>query len=135
MRVKRLFESYDSRQYGIPWGAKITFNGTEPVYNFIGEFLGDPRTGSAGIVAIEAETNDIVAFGQKDNDWDKTAQYWYVVSKTGTLLKTTHQAALNRQVAMIIDALKKLQKEHDILHDDYRKLNKAYVTLKNERDE
>lgn len=74
---------YNSRRYGKPWGAVITFDGAKPRYDFsAGSYLGDS---GGGEIVIICRAGDIIARGQRDNRNPKyTENEWHVVSDDGS---------------------------------------------------
>jgi len=76
MLIQHEWHSYNPRRYGKPWAAKISFDGTKPVYEFTGLY-------SNGILAFDAEPGEIVAMGQKDTRGGNTSNDWYVVTDAG----------------------------------------------------
>ncbi|XID91023.1 hypothetical protein ACF3MZ_21225 [Paenibacillaceae bacterium WGS1546] len=93
MRVKIEYGSYNSRRYGKPWGAKVSFEGAKLSYDFAaGSFLGDDRGGN---VYIDCEPGDVVAAGQKDNRNPRyTENKLYIVQKDGSLAEIDKVTAL-----------------------------------------
>lgn len=70
-------DGYNSRRYGKPWGARVTFDDrAKAQYDFIGSYVGDD---GGGIVVISCNDGDIVAVGQRDNRGGRTENSWYVV--------------------------------------------------------
>jgi hypothetical protein len=92
MNIKINFESYNPRRYRKPWGAKITFDGAKPVYDFtVGNYLGDA---DGGIVVIVGEPGDIIAAGQKDTRGaGNSKNIWYIVAEDGSLEETDKVSA------------------------------------------
>lgn len=55
--------SYNSRRYGKPWLALVTFPTPQAVYTF-GDWVGEP--GRQGLLLLDVNAGDIFAWGQKD---------------------------------------------------------------------
>ena len=67
MQIERETAAYNERRYGKPWIAKVDFSASASKPEFIwGQWIGDARNGSAGILQIDLEPGDIYARGQKD---------------------------------------------------------------------
>jgi hypothetical protein len=59
-------QAYNQRRYSKPWIARVDFS-TNPKGDFSwGAWVGDSRTGSDGLLVIEANEGDIIAHGRKD---------------------------------------------------------------------
>ena len=85
--------AYNDRRYGRPWGAKISFVGPKPAYDFCGRWDG-------GEVVLDANPGDIVAFGQKDHRNPRnTENNLYIVKDDGTLESVTEGEARNHYMA------------------------------------
>ena len=76
MLIEHQWHAYNTRRYGSPWAAQITFNGVKPVYMFIGRY-------ASGRLAFEATLGDIIAMGQKDRRGNRTQKDFYVVGENG----------------------------------------------------
>jgi hypothetical protein len=85
-------DSYNSRRYSKPWGARIEFNETKPKYNFsFGQYLGDD---TGGRIIISCNPGDIVAHGQKDNRKPKDSiNRLYIVNADGSKMLTDQAGA------------------------------------------
>ena len=98
------YGSYNSRRYGRPWAAIITFDGTGRAnYNFgAGTYLGNDEGGE---LIITAQPGDIIAAGQKDNRKPQNSTNdWYLVGDTNELIGISRADAFrqykkNRQEA------------------------------------
>jgi len=85
MKIEIETGSYNERRYGKPWIALVDFRDPKGAFTW-GEWVGDARNGSDGLLIIEAEPGDVVARGQKDHrKYRNSAPDWYVVSEDGTL--------------------------------------------------
>ena len=78
MLIEHEWHSYNTRRYGNPWVARITWNGVKPVFDFVGRF-------ASGQLAFEAEPGEIVAMGQKDHRGNGTTKEFYVLGEDGSL--------------------------------------------------
>ncbi len=85
MKIEITTGSYNERRYEKPWIAKVDFS--DPKGNFIwGDWVGDARTGSSGILIIEVNPGDVIAEGQKDFRKPKNSSPSYAkVFSDGTL--------------------------------------------------
>jgi hypothetical protein len=84
MRITLDVTSYNPRRYGKPWIARVDF-GSDPKGDFhFGDFVGDP--GQAGVLVIEVNEGDIVAWGQKDYRGHNSEILWHQV-RDGRLVK------------------------------------------------
>jgi hypothetical protein len=103
MNVKMNYGGYNSRRYMKPWGAKITFDGAKPVYDFrAGSYLGDD---GGGIVVIVCEPGDIIATGQKDTrNIRNSKNVWYLVAEDGSTKETDKIAAYEHWEQLQIDS-------------------------------
>jgi hypothetical protein len=97
------YGAYNSRRYGRPWAAIITFNGTGRAnYNFkAGTYLGNDEGGE---LIITAQPGDIIAAGQKDNRKPQNSNNdWYIVGENNELIEISRADAFkqykNRQEA------------------------------------
>jgi len=83
---------YNQRRYGKPWIARVDFS-KNPKGDFSwGAWVGDSRTGSEGLLVIEANEGDIIAHGQKDfrgNNGETT----YCQIREGKLIKLASKVA------------------------------------------
>ncbi|RRJ54751.1 hypothetical protein EHV15_34730 [Paenibacillus oralis] len=84
MRVTIDIQPYNSRRYGKPWIAHVSFNGPKLIYDFSnGSYLGDE---AGGKLYIECTPGDVIASGQKDNRSGKnTENILYIVQNDGVL--------------------------------------------------
>ncbi len=80
MKITEKTDSYNERRYGKPWIAKVDFS-KNPLGEFqFGNFIGEP--GRAGILEINAEPGDVLAYGQKDNRSSRySAPNYYLVGE------------------------------------------------------
>ena len=86
MKLEIETQAYNERRYGKPWIATVDFStGAKGEFAW-GEWVGDPRNGSSGILLIDASPGDIIARGQKDHrQMRNSAPDWYQVAEDGTL--------------------------------------------------
>ncbi len=68
MRIEQRTSAYNERRCGKPWIAVLDFSksSASPDYRW-GEWVGDARSGSSGLLVIDAEPGDVIAIGQKDS--------------------------------------------------------------------
>jgi hypothetical protein len=86
IEIKIDTSSYNQRRYGKPWIAVVDFSKNAQGEFKFGEWVGDWRNGSKGVLIITASTGDIVARGQKDNRNNRnSAPEFYKVAGDGTL--------------------------------------------------
>ena len=86
MEIQISTSMYNQRRYGRPWIARVTFEIKKTGDYHWGEWIGDARNGSAGILVISAQPGDVVARGQRDTRKIRnSAPEWYIVSEAGTL--------------------------------------------------
>lgn len=86
-KIQRETAPYNQRRYSRPWIARVDFSHDQNGEFHFGDWVGDHRNGSAGILVIEVETGDIIATGQKDFRQPKnSAPNWYYVSESGDLV-------------------------------------------------
>lgn len=73
---------YNSRRYGKPWIALVTFDSASKAQFAFGSWVGGG--GEAGVLEIDAQPGQIVARGQKDYRKNKnSAPYYYIVTEDG----------------------------------------------------
>jgi hypothetical protein len=86
------YSSYNPRRYSKPWGARVTFKGATPSYDFnVSTYLGDDN---GGRLVIVCNPGDIVARGQRDTrQAKKTENIWYVINADGTATEVSRTAA------------------------------------------
>lgn len=79
-KIKIDTQSYNQRRYGKPWIAKVDFS-ADPKGKFLwGNWIGDHRNGSNGMLIIDANEGDIIAQGQKDFRQPRnSAPVWYQI--------------------------------------------------------
>jgi len=85
-------ESYNQRRYGKPWIARVTFDAAGKAEFSWGEWIGDRRTGSEGLLVISASEGDIIARGQKDFRQPKNSSPSYYQVRNGELVKLASKA-------------------------------------------
>lgn len=86
MEITRNTESYNQRRYGKPWIARVDFSTNNKGDFHWGDFIGDYRNGSAGVLVVYAEPKDLVVVGQKDNrKLSSSTSDYYVVQEDGSL--------------------------------------------------
>ena len=86
MRIEFEYGGYNPRQFGMPWGAIVKFEGWNMVWDFsAGTFLGDSVKG--GKVYIECQPGDTIATGQgcRDNGNYTHKSTLYTVEEDGSL--------------------------------------------------
>lgn len=66
MEIKIETNEYNFRRFSKPWIAKVDFSQSAQGEFLWGEWIGDARNGSDGILTIDAIPGDIIANGQKD---------------------------------------------------------------------
>lgn len=64
MRHTIKYGAYNPRRYSKPWIARVDFAATPKGEFTWGDFVGDSSSG--GILVVDAEEGQIVAYGQKD---------------------------------------------------------------------
>lgn len=73
MQIEIQWCGYNYRRYGRPWGARVTFDGGKPVYEWTGHYDGEA-------LVLDAEPGDVIAFGQKDHRNPRgTVKYFAIV--------------------------------------------------------
>lgn len=83
--------SYNSRRYGKPWIAVVSFaNGAKGEYTW-GEWAGQP--GEAGILVVEAKVGDVISHGQRDGRGNNSTPQYFIVDEDGSLKSTTKAEA------------------------------------------
>lgn len=87
MLIQQQWQAFNTRRYGNPWAARVTFEGVKPKFDFIGRY-------SSGVLAFEANPNEIVALGQKDHRGNDTTKEYYIVQKDAQLLGVSENEAL-----------------------------------------
>lgn len=92
MILEIAMSSYNHRRYSRPWGAILTFDGAKPIYDFAGRWTGDARGGS-GEIAIDVQSGDVIAYGQKDNRKGYGSKTFAIVMPDGTLDEVTESVA------------------------------------------
>lgn len=104
---------YNQRRMGKPWIAKVDFSTPKGEYAW-GEWTGDQYNGGEGVLSINANPNDIIARGQKDNRQPRnSAPDFYVVESDGTLGMLGDKGAAykhyleNKDAAPDLDSLRK----------------------------
>lgn len=91
-QIKVKTGSYNQRRYGKPWIARVDFSATPKGDFQWGDWVGDHRNGSDGLLLIAADDGDIVAIGQKDfRNSKNSAPEWYQV-RDGKLHSLTGKA-------------------------------------------
>lgn len=80
-KYRHNFGEYNSRRYGRPWGATVSFVGGRLEYDFSGGNFAN------GDVIISCKPGDIVACGQKDNRGSGTENYLFVMEEDGSMRK------------------------------------------------
>lgn len=78
--ILKEFPSYNPHRYFPPWGANISFKNNKPQYNFNGHW--DKKS-----VVIDAESGDVLAFGQKDRQGKNTVNNFYKVNEDLSLTR------------------------------------------------
>ena len=87
MLIEHEWHAYNTRRFGNPWAARISFNGVKPVYDFVGRF-------ASGRLAFEAEPGDLMAMGQKDHRGNGTTKEFYLIGAAGELERINEAHAL-----------------------------------------
>lgn len=107
------FRSYNSRRYGRPWAANITFpDGIRPHYEFDGYFDGN-------VVLINAQPGSVIAYGQKDHRRpDRSQKQLAIVQADGTLRDVSesearkHVASGQKQVINLVRSTEEHEHDH-----------------------
>lgn len=86
-RITVKTESYNQRRFGKPWIARVTFDAAGKAEYTWGEWIGDHRTGSEGLLVINADEGDIIARGQKDFRQPKYSVHRFYQVRDGKLVK------------------------------------------------
>jgi len=89
MLIRWETRSYNSRRYGRPWIARVTFEGAKPQYSW-GDYIGDEN---GGILEVEASEGDVIASGQRDHRKGDPNIYYYIVETGGKLREVTKAEA------------------------------------------
>lgn len=71
--------SYNQRRYSKPWIAIVDFSKNPKGDYKWGSWVGDSRTGSDGLLVVEANEGDIICWGQKDFRGNNSGSFWYQV--------------------------------------------------------
>jgi hypothetical protein len=87
MLIERQWHAYNDRRFSRPWAARITFEGVDPIYQFIGRF-------ASSVLTFDAEPGEIVVTGQKDMRGNKTSKDFYLVQPSGKLSEISEHEAL-----------------------------------------
>lgn len=83
---------YNNRRYSKPWIAIVDFR-ANPKGDFkFGDWIGDHREGSEGILMINANEGDIVAVGQKDFRQPRNSAPTYHQIVDGALVELSGKA-------------------------------------------
>lgn len=92
MKIQRNTSSYNQRRYGKPWIARVDFSDPKGTFDW-GEWVGDHRNGTDGILIVDAKPGDIIATGQKDFRQPRnSAPEWYQVGADGQLIHLKDKA-------------------------------------------
>jgi len=78
--------SYNARRYGKPWIAVVDFKANIKGEYAWGEWIGDARNGSAGMLIITTHEGDIVARGHKDFRQSKNSAPRFYQVREGALV-------------------------------------------------
>lgn len=84
---------YDSKKFGRPWIAKVSFKGSETILEW-GGFIGS--SGEAGVLVMEGlHEGDVVSRGQKvwGTDYGVSFPNFYKVTKDGELERFANRGA------------------------------------------
>jgi len=85
MKIEIETSAYNERRYGKPYIASIIFedNKGEPTW---GNWVGDSRNGTSGLLTIEVDPGDVVMKGQRDNrNMRNSAPEYAIVQSDGSL--------------------------------------------------
>jgi hypothetical protein len=86
MLIEIPFSSYNPRRYSKPWGAKITFAGPRPEFDFAGHWDGNA-------VVISAEPGEVICYGQRDNRGKGTTKQFAIVQADGKIADVSESTA------------------------------------------
>jgi hypothetical protein len=79
MKIEIETTAYNERRYGKPYIARVDFTDHKGTPEW-GNWIGDPRNGSAGLLTIDAEIGDVLMQGQRDNrNMKKSAPDYFIV--------------------------------------------------------
>ena len=96
MKIEIETTSYNEHRYSKPWIARVDFS-KNPNGEFIwGNWVGDARNGSEGVLVIEAAEGDIVAHGQKDFRKPRNSTPTYCQVRDGALVELSGKAEAYR---------------------------------------
>jgi hypothetical protein len=103
MKIQIETSSYNPRRYGKPWIARVDFS-TSPQGDFHwGDWIGDVRNGSVGVLIISASEGDIIAMGQKDfRKPANSAPNWYQV-RDGKLITLASKARAYQLACAVVN--------------------------------
>jgi len=91
MKIEKETQCYNERRFGKPWIALVDFSTSNTGTFVFGDWCGD--RGDEGILIINAEPGNIVAFGQKDNRNSRNSKpEFYKVRNDGTLMSVSSKA-------------------------------------------
>lgn len=93
MIIEIAFSVFNHRRYTNPWGARITFDGIKPAYNFeVARWTGGYR-GEAGDLVFDVAPGDVIAYGQKDLRKGYGSKDIAIVQDDGSLVTVTESVA------------------------------------------
>lgn len=79
-------DSYNERRYGKPWIAIVDFSGGATGDFDFGDWVGDHRNGTEGLLEITAKSGAVIATGQKDyRNARNSAPDFHILLEDGTL--------------------------------------------------
>ncbi len=100
MNIEIKTTSYNQRRYSKPWIAIVDFSKTPKGEYKWGDWVGDHRNGSAGLLVINANEGDIIAQGQKDFRQPKNSAPTFYQMREGELVELSSKAEAY-QLAMV----------------------------------
>jgi len=98
MKLEIATQSYNQRRFSKPWIARVTFDASGKAEFQWGEWVGDHRNGSDGLLIIEAGEGDIIARGQKDFRQPRNSAPDYYQVRDGQLVALSGKAEAYKAV-------------------------------------
>jgi len=92
MKIEIKTTSYNQLRYSKPWIAVVDFSQTPKGDYKWGDWVGDHKKGSAGLLVIDANDGDIIAQGQKDFRQPKNSAPIYYQVRNGELVELSGKA-------------------------------------------
>lgn len=82
MQIRIATKSYNTKHYGRPWIARVTFRDVKGEFEF-GTWIG--KHGRDGLLELDAEPGDIIAYGQKCLRSQESGYFsHYILQEDGT---------------------------------------------------